>query len=420
MRLLPEEVDCVIYHAPCSDGLTSALTAYLFFKDSGKKIEYYGESHGNDPPNVVGKNVLICDFSYKKNILDKMIGEAKNLLVIDHHISAKNELSELHDDYKIFDMNHSGAVLTWNYFYPDKEAPLLYKYVEDRDIWKKEMPNTDAFVSWFYNLEQTFEIYEKYLDDELLLKNINDKGLSYIELNNIYIKDIASHAVPIFTKINKKYHFVSYINSNMLKSDIGHEIFKIYPNCSFSAVYNIAKYNRTFYSLRSTNDHEDVSQIAKCFGGGGHRNASGLTLSYVSNTIGDKYDNGELYELINKGCYLQTHPIFIHDTNTESLHPTSDEIEINLEKLEIVVILYNSNIFKKEIGKYLLQNRGNKQNGAWITNTNDNIDVAIIWHYNGNKQYEKEVIYNESLYLEENKTKLDNIKKYMDTFDTYH
>lgn len=49
-------------------------------------------------------------------------------------------------------MTHSGAMLTWFYFFPEIEPPLLIKYIEDRDIWTKALPNTDDFSSWFYTL----------------------------------------------------------------------------------------------------------------------------------------------------------------------------------------------------------------------------------------------------------------------------
>ncbi len=394
MRLLPQDVNCVLYHSPCSDGFTSALTAYLYFKNKDKHVEYIGVSHGSSPPDVVGKNVLICDFSYKKDILDQMIKDANNLLVIDHHITAKNDLSELDDVYKIFDMDHSGAVLTWNYFYPDKDAPLLYKYVEDRDLWKKLMPNTDAFVAWFYNLDFEFDIYEKYLDDELLLKCIETKGLAYLELTEINIKKIAEHCVPKFSKIKDKYYFISYINSNQLKSDVGSEIFNVYPNCSFSAVYSIQKYDRTSFSLRSTQQHEDVSAIAKCFGGGGHRNASGVSLNYVASTLPcNTYDNGELYNILENGCYAREYNI------------TDDFLDVSGN-----MIFCNSNIYMKEIGKYLLQRRGEKQNGTWIVYKSIQvIDVAIIWTYKGKGEYNIEIIYDEELHP----IKLDKLTNYI-------
>ena len=68
-----------------------------------------------------------------------MIEQSNKIIVIDNHESAKKNLQDIEDKYKIFDMTHSGVVLAWNYFYPEETIPLLYKYVEDRDIWKKEI-----------------------------------------------------------------------------------------------------------------------------------------------------------------------------------------------------------------------------------------------------------------------------------------
>ena len=57
-----------------------------------------------------------------------------------------------------------------------------------------------------------------------------------------------------------------------LTSDAGHLMCKDQP---FAACYLDTPKGRTF-SLRSTDDGMDVSEIAKAYGGGGHRNAAGF------------------------------------------------------------------------------------------------------------------------------------------------
>src|SRR5438132_799025 len=93
--LQPDEVNFVIYHHPCSDGTGSAFVAwkYLSQKFPEKNITYCPMQIGALPPNgLEGKNVLICDYSYKKDILLDLIKKVNKLLIIDHHISAKNDL----------------------------------------------------------------------------------------------------------------------------------------------------------------------------------------------------------------------------------------------------------------------------------------------------------------------------------------
>ena len=87
----PNSVDYVIYHAGCTDGFGAAYSAW---KCLGNRAEYHACSHGGDIPDVRGKTVVILDFSFKNDVTKKMIKEAKELLVIDHHKSA---VVELHD-----------------------------------------------------------------------------------------------------------------------------------------------------------------------------------------------------------------------------------------------------------------------------------------------------------------------------------
>ena len=61
-----------------------------------------------------------------------------------------------------------------------------------------------------------------------------------------------------------------------MSSDAGHEMAKGRP---FAACYWDTPSGRVF-SLRSNNDGVDVSEVAKQYGGGGHRNASGFKVSF--------------------------------------------------------------------------------------------------------------------------------------------
>jgi hypothetical protein len=80
----------VIYHGGCVDGFTSAFSAwyYLNKKYPLRDVIYYAAKHGEIPPDVSGKNVIICDYSYKYDVLMSMLSKAKNLLILDHHKTA--------------------------------------------------------------------------------------------------------------------------------------------------------------------------------------------------------------------------------------------------------------------------------------------------------------------------------------------
>ena len=138
--LKPMDVDIVIYHRGCCDGFGSAFTIWKYFQINNpkKRIKYMPYLHNYQSPDVTGKNVVICDFSFKYPVLTKMINQAKSLLVLDHHVTAQKELEKIDDAYKIFDVNHSGVYITWAFFFPSVEMPLFLKYIEDRDIWAKK------------------------------------------------------------------------------------------------------------------------------------------------------------------------------------------------------------------------------------------------------------------------------------------
>jgi oligoribonuclease NrnB/cAMP/cGMP phosphodiesterase (DHH superfamily) len=278
----------VIYHGNCCDGFASAYSIWKYFKLNNenhlKNIIFYPAKYNTCPPNVHNKNVVICDFSYNEKLLLNMIEQADSLVILDHHKSAENELKNIpsftEKINKIFRMDQSGAVITWNYFFPNTPVPKFIKYIEDRDIWKKEMKYSDEFNMGFHTIPMKFEEYDKYIDE----KNINiliEKGKILLEYNNSLIKQICKHAIVKSSLIDKKVYKIAYVQSNILKSDIGNYLVKkVFPGCDFSVVYNYDDlYKYTKFSLRSTNDKTDVSIIAKLFNGGGHRNASGITIN---------------------------------------------------------------------------------------------------------------------------------------------
>jgi len=337
LTIVPDNVDLVIYHGRCSDGFGSALASYIYFKSTGglnkygKIVEYHPASFSGPPPDVTGRNVLICDFSYKYDILTKMIADANSLAVIDHHKTAEAELKLISDKNKVFRMDHSGAYLTWKYFFPTQNVPLLIKYIEDNDIWLKKLPSTKEVTAYIYALPFEFEEYEKLLDDDYITHNVIPTALGMGKQNSYYVDQAMSMSTQKFVQIGDKYYFVAHLNTSVLKSEIGNQIFNKQPNCDFSAVYSL-KDSTTYFSLRSTDDRADVSAIASKYGGGGHRNASGMTTFGSVEFPAKLLDNNVMYKLLDN-IYLQT---------------TDDGLNI---------VYLNTTHNRKHIGQYLLQQR---------------------------------------------------------------
>lgn len=264
--LEPSSVNCVIYHADCTDGFGSAYSAWKLL---GNRAEYYPCKHGQEPPDVKGKNVVILDFSFSNATTKKMIEEANDLMVIDHHKSAVVELHDISNT--IFDMSKSGATLAWDFFHPGKEAPKFIQYITDRDLWKWELPYSKEFSAAFDMVPFEFEEFEKFEDDSVFDDAVK-RGSYILAYSKTVVKKVCDKASA--RKIGGKH--VMVVNSSHWMSEIGA---KLSPDCDFALIwYYDHNDKRIKVSLRSFHEHVDVSDVSKKFGGGGHKKAAGFTL----------------------------------------------------------------------------------------------------------------------------------------------
>jgi len=264
--LEPSNVDLVIYHADCSDGFGAAWAAWKLL---GDRAEYFAAKHGVNPPDVKGKNVVVLDFSYDNITTKRLMQDAKGFLVIDHHKSAMIELHDVSCTH--FDMTRSGAMLSWRFFHPGKEPPRLIKFIEDRDLWKWEIPYSKEFSAAFDMVKFTFDDFDKYLDDSVI-DNAQEQGAYILAYSKTVISKIAKKASS--RKLGGK--DVLVVNSPHWMSELGAALA---PRCDFAIVwYRDHGSNQIKISLRAHHDDSDVSEIAKRWGGGGHRKAAGFAL----------------------------------------------------------------------------------------------------------------------------------------------
>jgi len=104
------------------------------------------------------------------------------------------------------------------------------------------------------------------------IDGLKSDGNAILRYQNQQVKFAASHAAP--TMIGE--YRVLCVNATMLVSEIGQELASR-KDMPFGAVYFDTEDKRV-YSLRSANHGIDVSEVAKSFGGGGHKHAAGFTV----------------------------------------------------------------------------------------------------------------------------------------------
>jgi oligoribonuclease NrnB/cAMP/cGMP phosphodiesterase (DHH superfamily) len=272
----------VIYHKNCSDGTAAALAAYLKLKDNAK---YLPMSYGEELPKIPLCDFLyIVDFSLPRDVLERLHKELDgNLVVLDHHKTAEENLKGL--PYCVFDMNKCGAVLAWEYFHSIRSIPPFFQYIQDRDIWTKKLPFIEEASAYIDSYPNTIQQHEQhYINFSLNFNAVKAEGSALLRYRDSIVKKIGKSAREYDLSGDK----CLVVNSPlMFASDVGNMLCIDHPEVKFVCCYNDIKDGVRQYSLRSEGDF-DVSEIAKRYGGGGHKNAAGFTVEATFDVFGIK------------------------------------------------------------------------------------------------------------------------------------
>lgn len=317
-----------IYHGNCADGFTAAWAVWKRFGDT---FEYHAGVYGQPAPDATNRDVVLVDFSYKREALRDLGRKARSILVLDHHKSAAEDLFEdtstgsgpavmrldgekwkgaltweRHLDnvtldqshgapfanvYAYFDMERSGAGIAWDFFHPGTERPRLVRYVEDRDLWRFHLHNSRDINAYVFAHVYDFAAWDALANEveqdpdgahragaAIEKKHHKDVAELVVALKRDMV--IGGHRVPV---ANMPYTLTSDAG-NLMCSQWNGDMYEDGVSAAmppFAACYWDTPKGRVF-SLRSVGDF-DVSAIAASYGGGGHKNASGFTLPHGVN-----------------------------------------------------------------------------------------------------------------------------------------
>lgn len=274
----------VIYHgAECPDGFGSAWAAWAYFskqpeiKNGQRAIEYIAANHGEAAPDCRGAEVYLVDFSYRRAVLKKIVGAAKEVTILDHHITASEDLDGLdaeHDNLTmVFDMQRSGAVITWEYFH-QTPPPLLLQYVQDRDLWHFALPDSRDVTAAIMSYPFEFSRWQQWHEDAQRRQELTALAQEGKTINR-YRQQLIDYYCKRATPGNVAGYIVPVVNSPLA---INSELLNVLAQGqAFAAGYSDKGMQR-YWSLRSTKDGADVAEIAFAFGGGGHARAAGFSV----------------------------------------------------------------------------------------------------------------------------------------------
>jgi len=291
--------DLCIYHGGCDDGFGAAWAIWMKW---GNEVAYVPAYYGKPLPDTDGKHVLFVDFSAPYDVLAERSWKARSIVVIDHHKTAKADLERLFsfdgtgaDQTSLeeaffhcrtnnipeiaawFDMQQSGAVMAWEFAHGiprNDPPPTMLSLIQDRDLWSFHYGDrTKQFSAALRTYPMDFSVWSDIAanpdklvkEGEGILRSHNANIAKFMA--DAYEADIGGYTVPV---VNVPYHYAS---------DTAHEMLRRFPSAPFTACWFRRGDGMIQYSLRSEDARLDVSEIAKKFGGGGHRNAAGYQVA---------------------------------------------------------------------------------------------------------------------------------------------
>lgn len=260
-----------IYHAHCADGFGAA---WVVRKALGDDVEFFPGTYREPPPDATGRDLILVDFSYPRDVMLALAAKARSITVLDHHKSAAADLVDLPDNVRTtFDMSRSGAMLAWLHFFPGEAPPQLLLHIEDRDLWRFALPQTREIGAALFSYPQEFPLW-----DTLMSADVTALAADGAAIERKHTKDVHGLLKVTTREMEIAGHRILVANlPSTMASEAGHELAQGRP---FGATYFDGPGIRNF-SLRSTDAGIDVSEIAAQFGGGGHRNAAGFRIPFA-------------------------------------------------------------------------------------------------------------------------------------------
>lgn len=262
--------------------------------------------------SLIDKNelVYIVDYSLEPYLMGELLNKTKNVIWIDHHKTAIDKYKDFPnvDEIKGFRFDGiSATALAWlymrgltvntgnytkDYYYMMtklEKAPLSIQLINDWDVWNHFKSDTKPFMvalnseidcwespnnSFWYDLYKSGSFVKELVEKGRVMTKFRDGWASKFRFNYGFT-------------INLEGHKVFCLNLGNANSEyFGDLIDKFDAVMTFCYKGTLNLFNASIYS----NGNVDVSEIAKKFGGGGHKGASGFTFkdfSFITDRLED-------------------------------------------------------------------------------------------------------------------------------------
>lgn len=302
----------IIHHID-ADGIFSAQIVIKVIKEffGAKDISITNVPYNYEKPfdftSAIkkGSNVIVVDLSLKMNDIKSILKNANSLFIIDHHLTTLREIDSNYKFYKnkIYDrslgmhicIKNAGVGLCYKIFKDcvnsygatladsvnEKAIGLIDRY--DRFGFLNEKDREECLSIYNFTLRSNQLYINSEMVTELLCnKDYLDKALKFgkefydesVIMNEIRYRAFAKQTTFTF---NGNVYNCCYMYGSGNSATFGKHIDE------FDFVSLIRKNKGTdgyIVSFYTSKDNIDVSEIARSFGGGGHKQAAGSPVKY--------------------------------------------------------------------------------------------------------------------------------------------
>lgn len=280
----------VLSHAD-SDGRFASYAAQLYLRNqvrisSVKFIEVqYNQPFPLDIDSLTkNDHVYILDFAYDRETMDAVYAKVGKLQVLDHHETALEALQGA--PYAKFDMSKSGALLAWEYFFPDAEVPLICLFVHDYDLHEWKYTNhTASFEAWlrYDKVGQDWEKWEKLRTNKQYLDEALMKGSVVVDINESIIQSFVKTPNNIVfnsffsDEACRKIKYALFNGMHHLRNEISTALYE--ANDIDMVIGWSVRTKEVIFSVRSPDAEKfSAKKFAEVYGGGGHPKAGSFAL----------------------------------------------------------------------------------------------------------------------------------------------
>jgi oligoribonuclease NrnB/cAMP/cGMP phosphodiesterase (DHH superfamily) len=301
----------IAYHKDCMDGLGAAAITKLAvtgrcppgvvhlvpckYQDDGASLGSIIGVAGQD------STLFVVDFSFSPEETLQLAGLFRGVVVIDHHETAIRRFAavELPSNVEtVFDTSRCGTSLCYTTFQADPrtflyfptEMPPLVSYIEDRDLWLKRLPDSDAVNAALYvtaarlptSAEQVEAVLGLILGGHDVVRTLTTVGRAMLAARVLRVSAALELACRWCDADGTQYPCVNSTTKEDT-SDLGHALAEKYPEAPFVLIWGVRadpSYIEVSVRARNAIPKSEVKTLdfVRRFGGGGHPHACGCKI----------------------------------------------------------------------------------------------------------------------------------------------